>query len=158
MQEDGIKPTRILVPTDFSPSAKMAVSTAAAFATAFGSTIYLLHVIPMLPIVPEPGYPSMIFPEQEYLANAKRYAEEKLLASAKALLSKGIEASFGTQIGNDVVGNIMTILKRERSDLLMISTHGLSGWRPIVFGSIAEQVIKLVECPLLLLRTPKSST
>ena len=158
MQEDGNKPTRILVPTDFSSSANIAVSTAAAFANAFGSAIYLLHVIPMLPIVPEPGYPAMIFPEQEYLADAKRYADQKLLASAKILLSEGIEATFGTEVGNDVVGNIMTTLKRERSDLLVISTHGLSGWRPIVFGSIAEQVTKLVECPVLLLRTPKSNT
>ena len=42
----------------------------------------------------------------------------------------------------------------------MISTHGVSGWYPTVFGSIAEKVIKLAPCPVLLLRTskPKSST
>ncbi len=35
----------------------------------------------------------------------------------------------------------------------MISTHGISGWRPLVFGSIAEKVVKLVQCPILLLRS-----
>ena len=60
------------------------------------------------------------------------------------------------RIANDVVGNIMMVLSRERSDLIVISTHCLSGWRPFVFGSIAEKVIKLVECPLLLLRTPNA--
>ena len=40
----------------------------------------------------------------------------------------------------------------------MISTHGISGWHPLFFGSIAEKVIKLVECPLLLLRSAKPET
>jgi nucleotide-binding universal stress UspA family protein len=39
--------------------------------------------------------------------------------------------------------------------MVVISTHGISGWRPLVFGSIAEKVVKLVECPLLLLRSAK---
>jgi nucleotide-binding universal stress UspA family protein len=37
--------------------------------------------------------------------------------------------------------------------MVVISTHGISGWRPLVFGSIAEKLIRLVQCPLMLLRT-----
>jgi len=37
----------------------------------------------------------------------------------------------------------------------VLSTHGMSGWRPLVFGSIAEQLVRVVECPLLLLRSAK---
>jgi len=40
--------------------------------------------------------------------------------------------------------------------MIVLSTHGISGWRPIVFGSIAEKVVKLVQCPLLLLRSVKA--
>ena len=40
-------------------------------------------------------------------------------------------------------------------DMVIISTHGISGWHPLVFGSIAEKVVKLVQCPLLLLRSAK---
>lgn len=40
--------------------------------------------------------------------------------------------------------------------MLVISTHGIYGWRPLVFGSIAEKVVKLVQCPLLLLRSVSS--
>ena len=39
--------------------------------------------------------------------------------------------------------------------MVVISTHGISGWHPFVFGSIAEKVVKLVQCPLLLLRSAK---
>jgi hypothetical protein len=42
--------------------------------------------------------------------------------------------------------------------MVVISTHGISGWHPLVFGSIAEKVIKLVQCPLLLLRSVKPET
>jgi nucleotide-binding universal stress UspA family protein len=37
--------------------------------------------------------------------------------------------------------------------MVVIPTHGISGWRPLVFGSTAEKVIRLVRCPLLLLRS-----
>jgi len=37
-------------------------------------------------------------------------------------------------------------------------THGISGWHPFVFGSIAEKVVKLAQCPLLLLRSAKPET
>ncbi len=40
----------------------------------------------------------------------------------------------------------------------MITTHGLSGWYPQVFGSNAEKIVKLAQCPLVLLRTPKPET
>lgn len=70
-----------------------------------------------------------------------------------ALVSKGIKSSSSIELGNDVVGNIMLVIEREHIDMIVISTHGISGWRPLVFGSIAEKVVKQVQCPLLLLRS-----
>ena len=52
------------------------------------------------------------------------------------------------ETGNDVASNIMIVIERERIDMVVLSTHGMSGWRPMVFGSIAEKVVKLVQCPL----------
>jgi nucleotide-binding universal stress UspA family protein len=78
-----------------------------------------------------------------------------LAACEAALASKGIKASSSIEVGNDVVGNIMLVIEREDIDMVVISTHGVSGWRPMVFGSIAEQVVKRAECALLLLRSVK---
>ena len=47
----------------------------------------------------------------------------------------------------------MEVVEREHIDMVVISTHGISGWHPLVFGSIAEKVVKLVQCPLLLLHS-----
>jgi nucleotide-binding universal stress UspA family protein len=52
----------------------------------------------------------------------------------------------------------MDVVDREHIDLVVISTHGISGWRPLIFGSIAEKVVKLVQCPLLLLRSAESES
>jgi nucleotide-binding universal stress UspA family protein len=51
----------------------------------------------------------------------------------------------------------MEVVEREHIDMVVISTHGISGWHPLVFGSIAEKVVKLVQCPLLLLHSAKSA-
>ena len=49
----------------------------------------------------------------------------------------------------------MEAVEREKIDLVVISTHGITGWHPLVFGSTAEKVVKMVQCPLLLLRSSK---
>lgn len=155
MKPHAFKPARILVPTDSSSSASMCVSAATPLAQEFTSSMFLLSIVP---IYPAAGDTVAIFPERECLADARRYAEKTLTVAVPQLKEEGVEAAFGVEIGNDVVGNIMMVLPRKRSDLVVISTHGVSGWRPFVFGAIAEKVIKLIECPLLLLRTPKVST
>jgi nucleotide-binding universal stress UspA family protein len=67
----------------------------------------------------------------------------------------GVQATSLVEVGNDVVGNIMMVIDREHIDMVVISTHDTCGWRPTVFGSIAEKIIRLAECPILLLRSAK---
>ncbi len=151
------QPRMILVPTDFSASADVALEAANEMAQFAGAAVYLLHVIPMLPIVGMTEYPGLLFPAREFFEDARRRARERLTASVARLDSVGVRAEFGVEIGNDVVGNIMMVLEREHADMLVLSTHGMSGWRPMVFGSIAEKIVKLVQCPLLLLHSQKES-
>jgi nucleotide-binding universal stress UspA family protein len=78
------------------------------------------------------------------------------LAKCKAALAtRGVKSTSSVEVGNDVVGNIMEVVDREHIDMIVISTHGISGWHPLVFGSIAEKVVKIAQCPLLLLHSPK---
>jgi nucleotide-binding universal stress UspA family protein len=66
-----------------------------------------------------------------------------------------VKSTSSVEVGNDIAGNIMEVVEREHIEMVVISTHGISGWHPLVFGSIAEKVVKLVQCPLLLLRSAK---
>ena len=150
-------PKKILIPIDFSPSSIAALAAAAELAQQFHAELYLLHVIPMLPIVTGIEFPTAFYPRQEFLADAEKDSAKRLADLIGNLSGQGTKASSKVEIGNDVVGNLLMVMDREHIDMLVISTHGISGWRPVVFGSIAEKVIKLAECPVLLLRSAKTA-
>jgi nucleotide-binding universal stress UspA family protein len=127
---------------------------AADLALHFEAELYLVNVIPFFPSTTFPDF----VPEESFLREARSYAERHLAKCHVALAAKEIKSSTTVEVGNDIAGNIMEVVEREHIDLVIISTHGISGWHPLVFGSIAEKVVKLAQCPLLLLRSAKPET
>ena len=144
-------PTKILLPIDFSPSSQAALEMAANLAKHFQAKLYLVNVIAMFP----PSTIPDVIPEATFMQQSRAFAESHLAKCKAALTAKGVKSNSSVEVGNDVVGNIMAVIEREHVDMVIISTHGISGWHPLVFGSIAEKVVKLVQCPLLLLRSAK---
>jgi nucleotide-binding universal stress UspA family protein len=144
-------PTKIMLPIDFSPSSQAALEMAADLARHFHAELYLVNVIPMFPTTTIPD----LIPESAFIGETRAFAETQLAKCIKALEAKGVKATSSVEVGNDIVGNLMEVVDREDIDMVVISTHGISGWHPLVFGSIAEKVVKLVQCPLLLLRSGK---
>jgi nucleotide-binding universal stress UspA family protein len=144
-------PTRILLPIDFSPSSQAALEMAADLAKHFHADLHLVHVIPMFPASTLPDF----VPETQFLQDARSLAERHLAKCHAALAARGVKSTSSVETGNDIAGKIMEVIDREHIDMVVISTHGISGWHPLVFGSIAEKVVKLVQCPLLLLRSAK---
>jgi len=142
---------KILVPIDFSPSSHAALDAAAELAQRFGAEIYLMHVIPAFPNVSIPDS----ITEAAIIEKAKKEADSRFAVSEAALGARGIKVTSSVEVGNDIAGSILEAIDREKADLIVITTHGLSGWYPQVFGSITEKIVRLVQCPLLLLRTPK---
>jgi len=143
--------TKILLPIDFSPSSEAAVEAATGFAQQFHAGIHLVHIIPEIPDFSGADF----FPETAVLQERKETIEQKLDACRERLAQKGVPASFSIELGNDIVGSLMRVIKREHSDMVVISTHGMSGWHPLIFGSIAEHMIKQVYCTLLLLQSDR---
>jgi nucleotide-binding universal stress UspA family protein len=144
-------PTKILAPIDFSPSSHSALEMAADLADHFHAELCLVHVVPIFTSSTLPDF----MPESKFIEEEKKNAEMHFEAVKKDLTSRGIKISALIEEGNDVASNIMEVVEREQIDFLVISTHGLTGWHPLVFGSIAEKIVKLVQCPLMLLRSPK---
>lgn len=147
-------PTKILMPIDFSPSSQAALEIAADLAQHFSAELYLVNVIPMFPTTTLPD----LVPQTEFIQGETASAEEHLAKCHAALVARGIKTTNCIEVGNDVAGSIMEVVEREKIDLVVISTHGITGWHPLVFGSIAEKVVKMVQCPLLLLRSAKPDT
>jgi len=144
-------PRKILLPVDFSPSSYAALEVGTDLAQHFGAELILLTVVPMFSADKiSDEFISTFSPDSVRIDDL-----EQLERIANVLVSKGIKATSKTQVGEDVVGNIMLTVNHEQIDLLIISTHGCSGWREAFLGSIAEKVVKQIECPLLLLRSVK---
>jgi nucleotide-binding universal stress UspA family protein len=142
------------LPIDFSPSSQTALETASDLASHFHAEIFLVNVLPLFStFTPEYAVPQVQFQQEE-----KTRAEQHLAKVRAVLNKKGVKAGSSVELANDISGAIMDVVEREHIDMVVISTHGISGWHPLVFGSIAEKVIKLVQCPLLLLRSAKPET
>jgi nucleotide-binding universal stress UspA family protein len=154
MSESGATsaiPSKILVPIDFSASSHAALEAATELADKFHAELILLNVIPEFPVVALPETVS----EASIIAAAKKEAEGHFALSKKGLEGKAVKTTTSVEVGEDVAGCILDAIDREKIDLVVLSTHGRSGWYPTVFGSIAEKIVKLAPCPVFLLRTPK---
>lgn len=148
-------PTKILLPTDFSSSSDAALAMATALAQRFSAELRLLHVVPTLPVINGvDNFPQVQSPlEMEFMEESRHRAEQSMAKCIGALVLVGVKASSTTEIASDIVGNILKEIENQHIDMVVVSTHGISGWRPMVFGSIAEKLIRLVRCPLMLLRS-----
>jgi universal stress protein A len=139
---------RILVPTDFSQRSALAIDYAVELARRMNAQLTLLHVLP------EPSaldYNIGGFPPEE-LAKAKEGAEQKLaaeLAHAKLTL---LEVDSKLQTGVDLHDEILGTAKQISADLLVLSTHGYTGWKHLLFGSDAEKILQHAPCPILVVR------
>ena len=142
----------ILCPTDFSGPACACVRAASELAEHFGAELLLVNVVPALPAVPpDPNY---VFKIPEYERYLHADAEAQLHKASEELVSKKVKVR--TQVGHgSAAEEIVLMAKTNHADLIVISTHGSTGLQRLVFGSVAEKVVRLAECPVLTVRQKK---
>ncbi len=138
----------VLCPTDFSEPAQQAFDLAVNLASDIGAALVLVNIVPVLPPVPtDPNYPFLI-PEYERMLHAD--ANEKLRTLAERVPKS---MAVRTIIGHgDAANEIVRIAESENADMIVIATHGATGFRHLVFGSVAEKVVRLAKCPVLTTR------
>jgi nucleotide-binding universal stress UspA family protein len=142
-------PTSILLPIDFSPSSQAALDAASDLAEHFQAGLVLVNVVPCLSFFAL----TYAVPDDALRRKIGAHSERLLARCQLTLTARGVKSSYSVEFGNDVAGAILEVVEREHVDMVVISTHGISGWNPLVFGSIAEKVVKLAQCPLLLLHS-----
>lgn len=139
---------RILLTTDLSEGSRTAYGAVAELARALGARVTLLHVFVDLIVPPPSGVPIAVplhAPEtRERLEEARR----QLAAEADAGLA-GIEHEARTAAAADVAGEIVRQAREGGFDLIALATHGRSGFRRMVLGSVAEAVLRRADVPVL---------
>ncbi len=144
-----VPPKVILAPVDFSEVSGAAKDVAADLAKRLGSMLCLVHVVPMLPKLPASV---SIFKEGDYERELHRDAEERLGKMVEELSAKGVRVESAVGTSNDVPMEIIRLAESQSADLIVISTHGATGWNRLAFGSVAEKVLHLAFLPVLVLR------
>ncbi len=139
---------KILAPTDFSEASIRAIEQAAELAKFFAGELCLVHVVEPMPATsPEFDYG---FDVTGYEPGLYSSAEERLQEVLERV-PKEIKARAVIRYG-DASREVVRIAREEEVQLIVIATHGLTGWRHLVFGSVAEKVVRLAQCPVLTLR------
>lgn len=139
----------ILVPTDFSEHADLALDTAAKLAKPLGAQIHLLHVLhlPVQAVTPE-----MAVVPDGFWQELRSHAERKLDASRTKLEKEGVRST--TEITEDIPGfAIAAAAKRANADLIVMGSRGLTGLKHVLMGSVAERTVRTATCPVLTVKS-----
>ena len=145
----GVTLKKILVPTDFSESSGKALEYAAVFATQFGAAITLLHIAEVGSMGYEHGADD--FPRME--AQLRIAAEKQIADCVKGGAAVEIQVGRGWPFGGKrAYHEIVEAARGLHSDLIIISTHGLTGLDHMIMGSTAERVVRFAPCPVLVVR------
>jgi nucleotide-binding universal stress UspA family protein len=137
---------KMLCPSDFSEASRVALGTATELAAYFKAELYLVHVVPVLP--PVPPDPNFVFEVPEYERALHADAERQLKDLTRAAEAKGLTVHAVVGHG-DPGSEIVRVAQGEQVDLIVIATHGNTGWRRAMFGSVAEKVVRLARRPVL---------
>jgi nucleotide-binding universal stress UspA family protein len=145
----SVIPKIVLCPVDFTPASDDAIISAADLARHFHASLCLAHVVPAIPPLAA-GFG--ILHEGEYERKLHDDAAERLKDLVAKLRGTGLEVTGVVGEGNDVAGELLRIARDESAGLIVMPTHGMTGWHPLVFASITESVVKNAHCPVLVLR------
>lgn len=141
------KVRRMLVPTDLSDLSAIGVRYALEMARELSSEVILYHVVPLgedwVPPRAEPG------------------RVRDLLTNETAALDKFLNDKFGDEVNlveirkrvefGAAVGNIVDMADKEEVDMIVMATHGRTGFNHMLLGSVAEKVIARAACPVLVI-------
>ena len=150
-ESDDIRVQHILFPTDFSPAADAAFAYAVAIAERYHAKLHVLHVINV-----EPSGPT----DSEYTPAIIKQAHEQAQQKIHHLLRMWPlqAAACETIVAEGVVAEVLRdLLRRNRIDLAIVGTHGRRALKKLLFGSMAEEILRLAQCPVLTVG-PKSAS
>lgn len=144
----------ILVPVDFSETSLNALDHAIGLARVYNAAITLLNVIEVGYADTNPFHLESNTIIDDVLANNKiaEIAQDKLVELAEAIAQKEqLTVSVKVELGASN-SKIVELAKELKADIIVMGTHGASGFKELVMGSNANKVVNDAQCPVLTIR------
>lgn len=143
---------KILVPTDFSETARGAYPVAAELAREYGGTIHLVHVVaPISPFYYEEI--AVDFPQEKFFENIGRRLGDEMVESA----FDGVPVKKHLVAEQPPHRGLIDFAEKESMNLIVLSTHGRTGVGHALLGSFTERVVRLSSIPVLTVRSRSGS-
>jgi nucleotide-binding universal stress UspA family protein len=149
-----IKLSRIVCPTDFSPTSSQAVDYAGTLASSFGAELILMHAIPNM------DYPLRSFGMSSSIDHIQDELQTRAMESLEARSEKLKEGTPNVSVrllvrNGEAHDATLACAEEESAEMIVMGTHGHTGITHALLGSSAEKVVRLASCPVLTVRTPK---
>ena len=141
---------RILVPLDGSPLAEQALDEACRLAELNQAKVILLNVVSPISEVIAAGTDHPIFIDQQWMTQ-KAEVLNYLNQVSQRMTCRNIEAECAVEMGH-AAESIIDYANRHSIDLIVMATHGRTGLKRLVYGSVAEAVLHKADVPILLVR------
>lgn len=141
---------RIMVPVDFSVHARTALECAKSLAHRFGAHLHILHVIE------KPVFPAFYDASVEMMFGNMQSMLDEAAAELRRVVGSlgGPEVSFSIEVvQGHAIEAILDVASAQEADLLVLSTHGLTGVSKFFLGSVSERVIRMAPISTLRIRT-----
>jgi nucleotide-binding universal stress UspA family protein len=135
-----------LVPIDFSRGSEVALNHALALARGNKGKIFLLHVIPAAIVYPSEGTTFDLYTLME------RDAREEVGKLARRKRLKPSDYRFVLIRASDTAQTIAREAKKHRVSMIVMGSHGRTGWKRFILGSVAERTLRYADCPVLIVK------
>lgn len=145
---------RILVGLDLSRDAEAILEPVAGLAQLHGASVTLMHVAEIIFEVGKLTGSTPVVTNSGLLEATRAEAELQLERVAKRMRERGVMVETRVVTGINAAGGLLEALVHDRFDLVALTTHGRSGLRRLLLGSVADKVIRGATTPVLVLRPP----
>jgi nucleotide-binding universal stress UspA family protein len=143
-QGGNVCPRHIVVATDLTDTSHNTVAYAAALATRLSVPLTLAHALELRVLPEERGF-------EEVRTESEASVREQLDRQAGELREMGVTVSVALNQG-PAAPTVAAMAERAGADLVIVGTHGRKGLERLVLGSVAEQIVRLSSCSVMVVR------
>jgi nucleotide-binding universal stress UspA family protein len=140
---------RILLATDFSPTSNRALEYAASLASSLSARLLILHVMPEMVAA---GPDGLVFLNPSNFDDVEAQLETAIGDAKRRAESLGASSTEVLLIQGRAWQEIVRVAADRSCDLIVMGTHGLSGFEHLLLGSVAEKVLRKAPCPVMTIR------
>lgn len=137
---------KILVPVDFSENSQKILKSAIMLAGKFQARLSVVFVVQSFDDYS--GFFVPHIPIAQFEEEMVQAAQQKMAAFVAETMGAAVPHE-ATVLRGDVANEILRYAEEGRADLIVMGTHGYKGLEKVLFGSVAEKVVKLAPCPVL---------